>query len=196
MNRFAIAVAISSVFVAASPALAQQPWAVELRGGVAFPTADLGEDELDTGLGFEGTIRYRFLPHLAAYAGWDWMHFGADEAGGVTDVDVEATGYAFGLRFEHPFSGGTGPGPAYWARAGVLVDHIEIENQEGDLIADTGHGLGWEVGAGVAIGVGEKGSLTPGVRYRSLSRDLEFDGGEVPVDLRYVAAELGFAWRL
>ena len=73
---------------------------------------------------------------------------------------------------------------------------IEIENQEGDLIADSGHGLGWEVGAGVAIGVGEKGSLTPGPRYRSLSRDLEFDGVEVPVDLRYVTAELGFAWHL
>lgn len=196
MNRFTIAVAISSVLVAASPALAQQPWVVELRGGVAFPTADLGEDELDTGLGFEGTIRYSFLPHLAAYAGWDWMHFGADEAVGVTDVDVEATGYALGLRFEHPFSGEAGPGPAYWVRAGAIIDHIEIEDQEGDLIADTEHGLGWEVGAGVAIGVGEKGSLTPGVRFRSLSRDLEFDGGEMPVDLRYVAAELGFAWRI
>lgn len=195
MNRFTIAVAISSVFVAASPALAQQPWAVELRGGVAVPTADLGEDELDTGLGFEGTIRYNLMPHLAAYAGWDWMHFGADEIVGSGDVDVEATGYALGLRFEHPFSGEAGPGPSYWARAGVLVDHIEIENQEGDLIADSDHGLGWEVGAGVAIGVGEKGSLTPGVRYRSLSRDLEVDGGEVPVDLRYVTAELGFAWR-
>lgn len=196
MNRFAIAVAISSIFVAAAPALAQQPWAVEVRGGVAFPTADLGDDELDTGVGFEGTIRYNVMPHLAAYAGWDWMHFGADGAGGASDVDVEATGYAFGLRFEHPFSGETDYGPAYWVRAGLIVDHIEIENQEGDLIADTEHGLGWEVGAGVAIGVGENGSLTPGIRYRSLSRDLEFDGGEVPVDLRYVAAELGFAWRL
>lgn len=196
MNRVAIAVAISFMSVAASPALAQQPWALEVRGGVAFPTADLGEDALDTGLGFEGTVRYRFLPHLAAYAGWDWMHFGADEMVGTGDVDVEATGYAFGLRFEHPFSGETGPGPAYWARAGVLVDHIEIEDQEGDLVADTGHGLGWEAGAGVAIGVGEKGSLTPGVRYRSIARELEFDGFEVPVDLQYVAAELGFAWRL
>ena len=195
MNTFAIAVAITSVFVAASPVLAQQPWAVEVRGGVAFPTADLGEDELDTGLGFEGTIRYDFMPHLAAYAGWDWMHFGADDAGGVTDVDVESTGYALGLRFEHPFSGETGYGLAYWARAGVLIDHIEIEDQDGNLIADTGHGLGWEVGAGVAIGVGDRGSFTPGVRFRSLSRDLEFDGGEVPVDLRYMTAELGFAWR-
>lgn len=95
------------------------------------------------------------------------MHFGADEAVGVTDVD-----------------------------AGAIIDHIEIEDQEGDLVADTEHGPGWEVGAGVAIGVGEKGSLTPGVRFRSLSRDLEFDGGEVPVDLRYVTAELGFAWRI
>jgi hypothetical protein len=42
----------------------------------------------------------------------------------------------------------------------------------------------------------ENGSLTPGVRYRSTTRDLEFDIVEVPVDLRYVTAELGFAWRL
>jgi len=35
---------------------------------------------------------------------------------------------------------------------GATLDHIEIENQEGDLVADSEHGLGGEVGAGIAIG--------------------------------------------
>lgn len=178
-------------FSLTSSAYSQDRWEFELRGGAAFPTADVGDLPLDTGFGFEGTFQYRFLPHVAAYAGWDWMHF----AGETGDVDVEETGYAIGLRFEHPFRGETGPGLAYWLRGGATVDHIELEDEAGDITADSGHGLGWELGAGLSVPLGGHARFRPGVRYRSLSRDLDLGAGEQSVDLRYVAAEIAFGWR-
>jgi len=193
MNRIIMAVGAVAVLAAASPATGQDRWAFELRGGVAFPTEDIGNDALGRGMGFDGTLRYRFLPHLALYGGWDWIGFSPDELSGTADLDLEETGYTFGLRFEHPLAGD--PGLAGWVRAGATYDHLEIEVEDGDIIADSGHGFGWEAAAGVAIGAGARWSVTPGVRYRSLSRDLEIGGVTAGADLRYVMAELGLAVR-
>src|SRR5687767_15147349 len=85
-----------------STAQSQDRWVFEIRGGAALATENLNDAELGTGFGFEGTIAYRFQPHLAAYAGWDWHRFPADESFAGSSVDVEETGYAFGLAFEHP----------------------------------------------------------------------------------------------
>lgn len=185
---------LSSTFVLlslTSPAYSQDRWEFEVRGGAAFPTVDVGDVPLDTGFGFEGIFHYRFLPHVGAYAGWDWMHFSGESG----DVDVEETGYAFGLRFEHPFGGETGAGLAYWLRGGATVGHVELEDEAGDITADSGHGLGWEVGAGLSMQLGGHARFRPGVRYRSLSRDLDLGAGEQGVDLRYVTAEIAFGWR-
>lgn len=174
-----------------APADAQSPWSLDVRAGAAFPTADLGASELDTGFGFEGTVAYRFQRHLAAYGGWGYHSFGTGDA---TDTDVDETGYAFGLRFEHPFAGETGSGPAFRLRAGGTYNHIEVEDADGDLVADSGHGLGWEAGAGVTFPVGESVRVSPGVRYRSLSRDLTISDVTTDVDLQYVAVEVGVTW--
>lgn len=190
-NRISIAAAaLALVFVAGPVGAQQQRWAFELRGGAAFPTEDVGSDELGTGFGLEGSLRYAFMPHLAAYAGWDWIRFSPDASFAGADMDFEETGYAFGLRFEHPFTGESG-GPAWWLRAGPTYDHVEIEDGDGDIIADSGHGFGWEAGAGVALDVGERWSVTPGLRYRSLTRDVEVGVMTTEISLRYLAAELG-----
>jgi hypothetical protein len=169
---------------------AQGPVALELRGGAAFPTADLGEASLKTGGGLELTALLRVMPYVHAYAGWDYFSFVMDETLGGTKYDVDATGYAFGLQFRHP----VGTSAGLWLRAGGLYDHIELENTAGDIVADSGHELGWEVGGGVSVPVGGRVTLTPGVRYRSLSADLEVGQVTVPVDLRYVAAEIGVTY--
>jgi opacity protein-like surface antigen len=191
ITRLTLTVAALSLALVTSPAAAQQGFAVELRGGVDFPTKDIGSDELGTGFGFDGTVRYGFMPHLAAYAGWDWTRFSPEASFAGTDVDFEETGYAFGLRFEHPITGDSGP--AAWVRAGATYDHLELEDASGDIIADSGHGFGWEGGAGVAIPAGSRMSVTPGVRYRALKRDVEIGNVTTEVDLRYLAVELGLA---
>ncbi len=173
---------------------AQQSWAFEGRLNVDVPTQELAGEDLGTGLGFGGTLHYRFLPHLGVYGGWDWAHFNPDNSFAGADVDLEETGYSFGLRFEHPFAGEEG-GTAWWARAGGTYAHLEFEDRDGDLITDTGHGLGWEVAGGIAYGFRPSWMVNPGVRFRSLSRDVTIGNTTRSVDLSYLALEVGIARR-
>ena len=191
MRRVAEITAALALLTVAGVAGAQSRWSIEASGGAAFTTQKLGDADLGTGVGLELIGRYRFMPHLAVYAGWDWHHFPSDDPLAGGDTDVEDTGYTFGMRFEHPFVAKA----SYWLRVGGTAKHIELENEEGDIISDTGHGLGWDAGAGVTIPISDRLMLTPGVRYRALSRDLEVGSVTSPVDLKYVNVGLGLAYR-
>ena len=131
---------------------AQSRWRFEIRGGPAFVTQDLGDAALGTGFGFEGTVGYRFQPHLWAYAGWDWHRFSDEASFAGSENDFEETGYALGLQFEHPI--GQSEAVALQLRAGGTYNHVEIENTAGDLVTDSEHGLGWETGAALAVRFG------------------------------------------
>lgn len=190
--RFSRASALFSALLLLVPTAlqAQERWAFDVRVGTGFATTELGDADLDRGFGFEGALMVRAMEHVFVYAGWDWHRFSSDQSFAGTDIDFEETGYAFGLLFEHPFGGDTGP--AIRLRAGGTANHIEVEDG-GDIIADSGHGLGFEVGAGVALPIQDRWRVTPGVRYRMLSRDIEIGSLSTPVDLNYVAVELGFS---
>jgi opacity protein-like surface antigen len=193
MNRsFAAVLGAALVCAAPATARAQQDWSLEFRGGVAFPTQDLGDADLDTGLGLEGSLARRVMPHLWAYAGWDWFHFDGGQVLAGPGLDVEETGYAFGLRFEHPVARSR---VAVLVRAGGTYDHIELENDAGDSFGDSGHDLGWEVGGGIVVPIGDAWRLTPGIRYRSLSTSVDVLEVPVDLDLSYVAVDVGVAWR-
>ncbi|HET6837191.1 MAG TPA: hypothetical protein VFH24_04050, partial [Gemmatimonadales bacterium] len=98
---------------------------------------------------------------------------------------------AFGLLFEHPL--GNSETVALQLRAGGTYNHIELENSAGDQIADSGHGLGFEGGAGLVLRLADSWRLTSGLRFRSLTRDLESGGIASAADLRYLAVEVGFS---
>lgn len=170
---------------------AQKKWSFELKPGVNFPTKDLHDAKLKTGFGFEGVLAYRFMPHLAAYAGWSWNKFNADKSFAGNDTDFEETGYSFGLQFVHPFPNSS---ISFLLKAGGTYNHIETENSEGNIVNDTGHGPGWQAGAGVSIPLGNRWSLVPEIRYRSLSRDIKIGNEKIPVDLNYVFAGLGISY--
>lgn len=163
---------------------AQSRWSAEVDADVAVPTAKLAGAELTTGAGVGANVRFRMQPHLAVYGGWEYQHFGIEDA---DDADLDHTGYTFGLRFEHPF----GSRLSYWLRAGGTASHLEFEDGDGDLISDTGHGLGYELGGGLVVPVGARLRLTPGVRFRSLTRDIELAGGKESGTLSYLAAGVG-----
>lgn len=172
------------------PAGAHAQASLEVRGGAAFPTADLGPTALNTGGGFEVTAGYRFMPHLGVYGGWDWMRTSTDGPLLGSDYDVEDTGYAFGLVFRHPLLNALGG----WARAGGIYNHVELENDDGDTVANSGHELGWEAGGGVQIPIGRSFALTPGVRYRSFSGSLDVENSSFDFDRSYLAVEVGLQW--
>lgn len=166
---------------------AQNKWSAEFRPGLNFPSEEIGDSKIETGFGFEATVGYRFMEHLHAYAGWGYNTFSLEDS----EADLDETGYTFGLQFIHPL--GSSESLSYLLRAGGLYNHLEFEDGDGDLIDDSGHGLGWQVEAGVDYELGNNWSLHPTVRYRSLSRDLKFDGLTFDTDLNYLSFGLGIA---
>lgn len=177
--------------MAASSALAQSRWSAELRTGANVPTGNLGNTSVKTGFGFEGNISYRFMPHLWAYTGWGWNQFTAKESVADQKLQFEETGYNLGLRFIHPIPHTK---VSYLAGAGAIYNHIETENSEGNIINNTGHGLGWQLDAGMVVPVTKHLSLVPGVRYRSLSRTANVNGADTKMDLRYFSGGLSISW--
>lgn len=184
------AVAIAVIFVT-NQSIAQDKWSLELRPGINYATEDISDADLGVGFGAELTIAYRFMPHLAAYAGWSYNNFAADQSFAGTDASFEETGYTFGLQFIHPI-GQTDI--KYLIRAGATYNHIEIENNEGDITIDSGHGLGWQAEAGLVITLSENFSLLPSVRYRALNREISINNTGTPVNLNYFSAGVGLGW--
>lgn len=171
---------------------AQDKWSAELRPGINFATSDLGDAELKTGFGAEFALGYRFVPTLGAYVGWGWNQFKTDNNSfaGTGDTDFEETGYTFGFQFIHPIAESS---TSYLVRIGGIYNHIEVENSAGDITADSGHGLGWELGAGLNFDLGSNWNLRPQVGYRALSRDIGIGNVTTDVDLNYVSFGVGIA---
>jgi hypothetical protein len=170
---------------------AQDRWGFEFRPSIDLATQDLGNADLERGVGFEGSFSFRFMPHLAAYAGWSWNNFGVDQSFAGSDASFEETGYTFGLQFIHPIGQSD---ISYLLRSGATYNHIEIENNDGDIIIDSGHGLGWQIEAGLSIQLSGKFSLLPSIRYRALSRDIEVEEIPTTVELNYLSVGVGLNW--
>lgn len=160
----------------------------EFSSGASFAVQKLHDADLKTGFGFEGIFHYRFLPHTGVYAGWGWNRFGSDDSFAGNDVCFEETGYVFGLQFKHPIGGSP---VSYYLRAGGLYNHIEIENAAGDIIMDSGHGFGWQAAGGIDIPLGSSWSLTPGLKFNSLNRDVDNEGITVPLEHTYLSLRVG-----
>jgi len=181
---------IATVLIMVSTTIqAQEKWAIELRPNLNFATDKIGDTDLKTGFGFELALNYNFMEHLGIYTGWGWNQFKSETSGGLEETDFEETGYTFGLQFIHPL--GNSDKLSYLVRAGGIYNHVEIENKEGDIVEDSGHGLGWEIGLGVQYGIGTTWFLRPQIGYRALSGDFDVQGNKVDFDLNNIAIGLG-----
>jgi hypothetical protein len=194
MQRIILALSATAAVGLAGELQAQQRVTVDLRAAAAVAAQKLAGTELDAGIGFGGTLAFRIQPHLHVYGGWDWLHFSADDSFAGSDRDFEETGYTFGLRFEHPVRGEEGR-LAYRLEGGGTFKHIEIEDDEGELVADSDHGLGFEVGAALLMPLGDTWRFVPALRYRSLDRDFRIGSTTTDASLRYVSLELGISRR-
>ncbi len=159
----------------------------ELSSGASVATKKLGGSTVNPGLGFEAIFHYRILAHTGIFVGWGWNKFAVDESFVGNDRDFEETGYVFGVEFKHPIRESK---TSYYLRAGGLYNHIEIENG-GDVTHNSGHGLGWQLAGGLDFPLGKNWSLTPGVKFNSLNRDVENEGVNVPLDLNYLQLRIG-----
>ncbi|WP_310556940.1 outer membrane beta-barrel protein [Flavobacterium sp.] len=191
-HRIIVAVFITLfLLIASNNTQAQNKWELTFRPGLSFPTKDYGPTKLGIGWGFEATISYRFMPHLFAYTGWGWNSFSEKNAEGINKLSFDETGYSFGFQFIHPIPNYK---LKYLISLGGIYNHIEIENNNGDILADSGHGLGWEVATGVSYPFGDRFHITPSIRYRSLSRDLKIGSITTQVDLNYFSVNGAISW--
>jgi hypothetical protein len=187
MRIVVLATAALSLLAMPYDASGQERVALDVRGVLASATGDLADADVGTGFGFGATVALRVQQHLHLYGGWDWVHFGAD------DADFEETGYTFGLRFEHPLRAGGRTG--YRLEGGGTYKHVEVEDGDGDLIADSDHKLGFELGAGLVTPLGDVWRVTTMGRFRSLSPEFDVGPGITSGTFRYVALEIGFTRR-
>ena len=188
----------TALLVAPAAAAAQSPFSGEIGAGVAIPVQDFGNAEPGTGFGFGANARYRFMPRLSAYAGWEWHHFSADLP--PDELDLEETGYTLGLRYDQAFDPARAagdPGPGWWVRAGGTFAHFEVEDADedgedaDDDAGETDHGLGWEAGAGISWPITSRVAVTPGLRIRMLRREIDTGLGPQDATLSYFTAGIG-----
>jgi hypothetical protein len=164
---------------------------VDFRGAAASPQERLAGIDLKAGSGFGTTLALKVRPHLFTYAGWDWMRFRTDAVPAASRMDFIETGYTLGLRFEHPFR--VGSDLAYRLELGGTSKHIEVENDVGELIADSGHEIGFESGASLVMPFGKTWRLIPTARYRSLGVGLTMNDASSKGHHRYYGIEVAVA---
>lgn len=193
MKKLLFPATMIAMAATALPVTAQGRFSFDLRAAGAAPTSNLAGADLTTGFGLGATVAIRLQPHLHLYGGWDWFGFSADQSFAGADSDFEETGYTYGLRFEHPF--GAAMGLNYRLEAGGTFKHIEIESDDGDIIGDSEHSVGFEFGAGAVLGANRSWQIVPMLRFRSLSPEFTIGNVRTDATLRYVALELGIARR-
>jgi opacity protein-like surface antigen len=194
-------IAIAAAFVVVTLALpdtahSQVPGlGIEITSGWSIPTGDFA-DGPDGGWIYGIGATYRVLSRLDVYGGYTHVDHGSDEwrspLGGeeMWDVGVATDAFRLGARYLIPL---TGFQP--WIGAGVHTSQSEFTFSAG---GDTG-GMtmdrrpGWEVGAGAYVGLADRISLVPAVRYSSHplrhtdAQGFTYDGD----DVTYIALELG-----
>ncbi len=175
------------------PLIGQEKWSLEFKPSINFPSTELGETSLETGFGFELLGAYKISPQFDIYAGWGWNQFNTKEALINEEIDVNETGYSFGLKFTNPFLNFVKT--SYVLSAGGIYNHLELEDRFGDTIGDTGHGLGLQVAVGLEYFIAENWSLRPEMRYRSFSKDFTFRNFSEELDHKYISIGLGIAIR-
>jgi hypothetical protein len=193
MNRSMVAVAAFALATMTFDVEAQRV-TIDVRGGFAAPVQKLRGSDLHGGPVVAGVVAFRVLPNVHVYGGWDWVQVLTDESLGGTSQNLQEPGYHFGLRFESAVR--ASPRPSLRVEAGGTYKHIEIEDNKGDLVAESGLGLGYEASGSAVFPFGGVWRLVPGLRYRALSRDFRLGGSAFTGHLRYVAIELGISRRL
>lgn len=164
----------------------------EFNSGASYYTKNLGGADLKIGGGFEGVFAYRVMPHLQLLGGWGWNKFSSDNSFAGRNIDFEETGYIFGFQFKHPFAV---TNFQYYIRLNGLYNHIELENEDGEIIDDTGHGFGFQTAIGIALPISESWTLTPGVKFNTLERTLDSELYSKKLQQNYLSLRVGIEYQ-
>lgn len=167
-------------------------FAFQIQGGWSFPLAEFRQGgevwQGETGQGPNFGMGFTFPAPgpFGAYLGFGQRHFECDSSVCPEGRNWVSTGFDVALRLV------LGEGRVRsWLQGGLHTHRLEgrllEQGGKGSRVTSDG-GVGVEVGTGVLISLGERTSLSPGVR---------FGWGEVPfpdrptMGLRYLVVDLG-----
>lgn len=182
----------------ATPAHAQlpnvTPFSFEVRGGLVFPSGDFGETaqdvgELESGYTVGANATLHFMPLLGIYAGYTYNRFSVE---GIDELDVNDHGFNAGLRLAVPTP--LIPIDPY-LKGGLVYNKLgfTFDGRDEDL-PQSDSSLGFEVGAGIGIGLGPKLSFTPQVTYTRYEPKYDGEGDDFAV--QHLRADVGLRIRL
>jgi len=188
LKRFTLGAIICLLSISVYAQEEQTKFGFELNGGLSLPNGKLSGTTVYPGAGFEAVILYRVISDFNIYGGWGWNSLPSVSSFAGDDISFEETGYVFGLEYSHQFGNSS---LGYFIRGGALINQIGLENASGDIIADSRHGLGWQVAAGIALPLGSNWSLNPGLKFNSLNRDIETEGVSRQISYDYMSVRVG-----
>jgi|GEM_PF-1481257 len=166
---------------------------IELRGGYGYPLGNFSDDvgaEPDFGFGVTGSLM--LTPSVGLYTGWSRDIFDCEACAGGDQINV--SGFEGGLTFVIPVRHGFTP----WLRAGATWHRTSFEFDVADFRAD--REWGFQAAGGLDIPLGEMFSISPGVRYNTLSPSVDFpDDSPIDVDagtVQYLSFDLGLKFHI
>lgn len=169
---------------------AQHKWTFEFRPNLDFPTTKIENEKIKTGFGFDASLAYNFISELGVYAGWGWNSYRAENIVEIGNIDLDETGYTFGLKYIQPINESS---LSYFIRLGAIFAHLEIEDDAGEISASSNHQLGFEIAGGLQFSHQSNFSLRPQIGYRSLSADFSSEDFIQQADLDNFFFGIGIA---
>lgn len=166
----------------------EKKFGFELNGGVSIALTEPTNTHFLPGFGFEGVFHYSFNKNFGVYAGWGYNDLFADLSFLGADKDFEETGYIVGIQYTHPLES-TNIKP--FLRTGILYNHIEIEDNSGTIIKDSGHGVGFQIATGIDIPLRSNWHLIPGLKFNSLSREIAIESAKQTIEYQYIQLRFG-----
>ena len=168
MRSIKVLTVAAALLGTAQVASAQTPsFALDVRGGYAIPTGDWNEDDtFKNGLGFGANVIAMVTPQVGVYAGWETFSFDVDEDEPGVEADATDAGFRAGVTLSVPMAQYPAVTPVL--EAGVLYNTLEIgaSGEGASIDFESEEALGFEAGAGVEVGVANRVSVIPMVRYR------------------------------
>jgi opacity protein-like surface antigen len=148
----------------AQATLPTTPVSVEVRAGAGFPTGDLA-DIVKTGYNVGANVSVAVSPLLGVYGGYAFNSYSAKDDGSTDgSAHFRVEGPEAGVKLNIPAAGGVAPfikGAALYQKYSVSVSGSGASGS----FSDNQYRWGFEAGAGVAIPLGNRLSVTPAVSY-------------------------------
>lgn len=198
MRRITVLAAAAALVATAQSVSAQTPqFALEVRGGYAIPTGDWNEDDtFENGFGFGASAIAMVTPQIGVYAGWESFTFNVEEDEEGVEADATDVGFRGGVTVNVPLA--ASPNLTPFVELGALYNKLEI-SASGDgasIEIESESSLGFEVGAGVDVSLGQRLSVVPVVRYRQHAVEFEDIDSEDSEDISYVVVGVGLRLRM